>query len=121
MTFYSDMAGEFTQPIIISCNNSDNTELTLIGCCEVARVGVATVRPATSEHEVEQWTAVEAPPTTTGDGDYPISNNEQVLFDTVNPCQSGYRIVIIRNCWYCLVICVFVCTCRYVYCIFMII
>ena len=109
VTFYSDSAGEFTYPIVISCDNGDYMELTLIGCCEVAHVGVAGVRPATSEHEVEQWTAVEAPPTTSGDGDYPTSNNEQVLFDTVNPCQSGYQIVTIKNCWYCLVITVCLC------------
>lgn len=74
-------------------------ELTLIGCCELARVGVADVRPVTSEHEVEQWNEEGAPPTTTSDSDYPTSSSEQVLFDSVNPCQNGYQIVTIRNCW----------------------
>ena len=74
-------------------------ELTLIGCCEVAHVGVAGVRPVTSEHEVEQWTAEGAPPTTTIDSDYPTSNDEKVLFDRVNPCQNGNQIITIRNCW----------------------
>lgn len=74
-------------------------ELTLIGCCEVAHVGVADVRPVTSQHEVEQWTEEGAPPTAANDSDYPTSTNEQVLFDSVNPCQNGYRIVTIRNYW----------------------
>lgn len=96
--FYSDIAGEFTYPITISCNNGDVMELTLIGYCEVARVGVADIRPTTSQHEVEQWTAEGAPPTTASD-DYPTSDNEQILFDSVNPCQNGYQIVTIRNHW----------------------
>lgn len=73
-------------------------ELTLIGCCEEARVGVAGVRPVTSQHEVEQWSGG-ASPTTTSDNDYLSSNDEQVMFDSVNPYQNGYQVVNIRNYW----------------------
>lgn len=72
-------------------------ELTLIGCCEEAHVGVVGVRPVTSQHEVEQWSG--APPTTISDVDYLSSNDEQVIFDSVNPYQSGYQVVNIRNYW----------------------
>ena len=103
--------GEFDYPITILCNNGDVMELTLIGCCEVANVGVADIRPVTSQHEVEQWMTEGAPFITTSDNDYPTSNNKNVLFDSVNPCQNGYRVVTIRNYWYCVCACVCVCVC----------
>ena len=102
VTFHSDSTGEFTYPIRISCNNGDVEELSLIGHCELVSVGVAGVRPATSQREVEQW-----------DGALPISfcnddddvtpnnliNDEKVVFDPVNPSQIGHCIVTIRNYW----------------------
>ena len=103
VTFHSDDTGEFTYPIRILCNNGDVQELSLIGRCELASVGVAGVRPATSQREVEQWDG--APPIFCNDDDDDdvtpnnLVNDEKVVFDPVNPSQIGYCIVTIRNYW----------------------
>ena len=79
-------------------------ELSLIGRCELASVGVAGVRPATSQREVEHWDG--APPIFCNDDDNDdvtpndVVNDEKVVFDPVNPSQIGYCIVTIRNYWY---------------------
>jgi len=108
VTFHSDSTGEFTHSIRILCSNGDVEELSLIGRCELSSVGVAGVRPTASQREIEQWDG--APPISVcNDDDVTPSHlvtDEKIVFDPVNPNQTGHCIVAIRNYWYVNTVCV---------------